>query len=308
MKPQFCHYTQGIIATALLAVTTLSAQEPTDQTGWPQKTVVTVGEVRTRIDGPKMWTLSGIDYQDKMVASEESAYGTVFTIRGVGHLGTAHFLDVPGKPGEIEKENVTSLKFFVDGNPVTDFSKMMELSGRSFRMERTSDIRGEKLESSVSLRDDVLIETVSIQATQPMDLQKAHALMYAWTPAATVGIFGNADGIQRRTTFLKEGTTVAEAIKDVDWAAVFDPVAGKGSVFVVLKKPATDDVQFLLVDSPGIYRKIALYSLIDQVIPVGWQGTYQSAVGFFSATEGDWEQKALQRLAELKAYGATNAP
>lgn len=301
-------YALGVIAATTLIGTGVSANEPTDQAGWPQKVVVTVGDVRTRIDGPKMWTLSGIDYQDDMMASQESAYGTVFTIRGVGHLGTAHFLDVPGKPGEIEKENVTSIEFFVDGRPVTDFSKAMELSGQSFRLERTSDMRGEYLQSSISLRDDVLIETVHIRATQPMDLQKAHALMYAWTPAATVGVFGNADGIQRRVTFLQEGATVAEAIKDMDWAAVYDPTAGKGSVFVVLKKPASDDVQFLLVDSPGVYRKIALYSLIDQIIPIGWEGTYQSAVGFFSAPESDWEKKALQRLAELKAYGASQEP
>lgn len=304
MRLKIDKYSLATIAASFVAIATLGAQEPTDQTGWPQKTVVTVGDVMTRIDGPKMWTLSGIDYKGSVMASQESAYGTVFTIRNVGHLGTAHFLDVPGKPGEIEKENVTSLKFFVDGKPVTDFSKAMELSGQSFRMERTSDMRGEYLQSFISLRDDVLIETVHIRATQPMDLQKAHALMYAWTPAATVGVFGNADGIQRRVTFLKEGTTIAEAIKDTDWAAVYDPAAGKGSVFVVLKKPASDDVQFLLIDSPGIYRKIALYSLIDQILPVGWEGTYQSAVGFFSATEGEWEKKALARLAELKAYGA----
>jgi hypothetical protein len=304
MKTSFCKSTLSIIALSPWIGAGLHASEAVDQAGWPQKVTVTVGDVRTRIDGPKMWTLSGIDFQDRVMASEDSAYGTVFTIRNVGHLGTAHFLDVPGKPGEIEKENVTSIKFFVDGKPVDDFSKLMELGGQSFRMERTSDMRGMQLESSVSLRDDVLIETVHIQATEPMDLQKAHALMYAWTPEAPVGIFGAGAEIKRRTTFLKEGATVAEAVKDMDWAAVFDPEAGKGSVFVVLQKPSNDDVQFLLVDSPGLYRKIALYSLIDQVVPVGWQGTYQSAVGFFSATQADWEQKALQRLAELRAYGA----
>lgn len=292
-----------VIAFSSLAGASLHAQDPVDQADWPQKVTVTVGDVRTRIDGPKLWTLSGIDFQGHVMASEESAYGTVFTIRGVGHLGTAHFLEVPGKPGKIEKEDVTSLKFFVDGKPVSSFSKKMELGGKSFRMERTSKIRGMELQSSISLRDDILIETVHIQATQSMDLQKAHALMYAWTPTATVGIFGNAEGIKRRITFLQEGTTVAEAIKDMDWAAIFDPKAGKGSVFVVLKKPVNDDVQFLLVDSPGLYRKIALYSLIDQVVPVGWQGAYQSAVGFFSSMPADWEQKAVRRLAELKAYG-----
>ena len=82
------------------------AEEPpaqaSDQAKWPQQVVVTVGDLRTRIDGPKLWTLSGLDFQRTMMATEKSAYGTVLTIRNVGHLGTAHFLDVPGKPGQVD--------------------------------------------------------------------------------------------------------------------------------------------------------------------------------------------------------------
>src|SRR6186997_1379970 len=74
------------------------AAQPSDGGNWPQKVVVTVGDLRTRIDGSKMWTLSGIDFQDTVMATEDSAYGSVLTIRNIGHLGTAHFLDVPGKP------------------------------------------------------------------------------------------------------------------------------------------------------------------------------------------------------------------
>ncbi len=96
-----------------------------------------IGNVTFQIDAPKLWTLSGIEYKSHTIATRDSAYGTVLTIRGVGHLGTAHFLDVPGKPGEVEKEIVTSLKFFVDDQPVTDFTPEMALSGTSFRMERT---------------------------------------------------------------------------------------------------------------------------------------------------------------------------
>ena len=287
----------------LVQVGTLYAQEG-EQADWPQKTTVTVGDVRTRIDGPKMWTLSGIDYQDRVMSSEDSAYGTVFTIRDVGHLGTAHFLDVPGKHGEIEKENVTSLKFTVDGQPVTAFSQTMDLQGKSFRMDRTSRIRGFNLESFVSLRDDILIESVDMKVTEPVDLVKAHLTMYAWTPEATVYLLGNDAGVQKRGTFLKEGNTVAEVVKDVNWSAIFDPAAGKGAVYVVVKRPVDDPPALIVVDSPGLYRKIAGYDLVDKIVQVGWEGSYQSAVGFFTATEADWEAKAQQRVAELKAYAA----
>lgn len=292
------------VAMAVLAQAGVLNAQDGEQAEWPQKTVITVGDVLTRIDGPKLWTLSGIDYQGTVMSSEDSAYGTVFTIRDVGHLGTAHFLDVPGKPGEIEKENVTSLKYFVDDAPVTPFSQTMDLQGKSFRMERTSKIRGFDLKSSVTLRDDVLIESVDMKVTEPVDLVKAHLTMYAWTPEATVYLLGNDAGVQKRGTFLKEGNTVAEVVKDVSWSAIFDPAGGKGAVYVVVKRPVDDPAALIMIDSPGLYRKIAGYDLVDKIVPVGWEGSYESVVGFFTATEADWEAKAQQRVAELKAYAA----
>lgn len=299
MKRYVWWATMALVAQAGILV----AQEG-EQAEWPRKTTITVGDVRTRIDGPKMWTLSGIDYQGRIMSSEESAYGTVFTIRDVGHLGTAHFLDVLGKPGEIEKEKVMSLKYFLDDKPVTAFSQIMDLEGKSFRMERTSKIRGFDLNSSVDLRDDILIESVQMRVTEPVDLVKAHLTMYAWTPEATVYLLGNDAGIQKRGTFLQDGNTVAEVVKEVNWSAVFDPSTGKGAVYVVVERPPDDPSQLIVVDSPGLYRKIAGYDLVDKVVPVGWEGTYVSVVGFFSATADDWEAKAEQRVADLKAPSA----
>ena len=270
------------------------------QANWPEEVVVTVGDIRTRIDGPKMWTMSGIDFQNTVMATEDSAYGTVLTIRGVGHLGTAHFLDVPGKPGEVEKELVTSLNLFVDEKPVADFTSAMSLSGTSFRMERTSKIRGVDLQSSVSIRDGVLVETARLQATAEMDLQTAFPLMYAWTPEATDYLFGNDSGILKRGSFLKEGPPAAGLVKDSRWMAVFNSTSGKGSVAYLLKSPPDAQSAFFLVDAPGSYRKTALHSFGETIMPKGFDGTYQMAVGFFSAAQKDWQQQALSRLDDLK--------
>ena len=268
---------------------------------WPQKVVVTVGELRTRIDGPKMWTLSGIDFQDTVMATEDSAYGTVLTIRNVGHLGTAHFLDVPGKPGQVEKEQVTSLQLFVDEKPVSDLTPTMNLGGKSFRMERKSKIRALDLETSISVHDGVLIETARFHATGPIDLRSAYPWMYALTPEATAYVFADKNGIRQRGKFLSEGKTVSQVVKNANWMAVFNPSSGKGSVCCFLKHPPTAEGSFLLIDAPGIYRKVAAYSLIDTIVPEGFDGTYQSAVGFFNATARDWEEHALLRAMEIQA-------
>ena len=267
---------------------------------WPQKVVVTVGDIRTRIDGPKMWTLSGIDYQNGVMATEDSAYGTVLTIRNVGHLGTAHFLDVPGKPGQVEREDVFHLQLFVDDKPVNELSPTMNLNGDSFRMERRSKIRALELDSTISIRNGVLTETARFRVTGPIDLQNAYPWMYAWTPQATDYVFGDDKEIQKRGAFLKEGKTASQVVKNATWMAVFNSANRKGSVCYFLKHPPNSEASFLLIDAPGVYRKIAAYTLVDQIVQKGFEGTYQSAIGFFTATQSDWVEQAQRRAAELR--------
>ena len=299
----------GVALLLLMAMSDGRAQPPaasqptSSQASWPDTFTVTVGDIRTRIEAAKMWTMSGIEYRDTVMAVQDSAYGTVLTIRDVGHLGTAHFLEVPGKPGLVEKEDVTSLQFFVDDKPATDFRSMMNASGKSFRMERKSSIRSLELESTISIRDGVLIETSRWHATEPIDLQKGHPLMYAFTPKTTVYAFGDDAGIQKRGVFQTEGKAHVTTEKGFRWMALFDPASGKGSVCYLVEHPAAEGAGawFLLIDVPGIYHKLALYNFVDRIMPKGFTGTYRTAVGFFSATDADWEQQALKRVGELKS-------
>lgn len=293
------------VASILSDARTSGAEQPGlplfDRSTWPQSVSVSVGDVRSRIDGPKMWTLSGITYQGTELATEDSAYGTVLTIRGVGPFGTAHFLDVPGKPGEVEKENVTSLELFLDEKAVLPLRPRMELSGRSFRMERRSKLRTVDLESTVRLRDGVLSETAKLRANGPMDLKVAYPFMYALAHRTTHYVFGDESGVKRRGVFRKEGKTEWTVIQDATWVAEFDAASGKGAVVRYLRHPPKEDAWFLLVDAPGIYHKVAAYTMVDKVVAAGFEATYQSAVGFFTATEKDWVDIAMRKARELKA-------
>lgn len=100
----------------------------------PEKLTATIGDVLIRIDGPKLWTLSGIDFQNSQIAVQDSAYGSVMNIKGIGILGSAHFLDVPGKPGEVEKEQVSLVQFFLDERPVMEITPTMNLTDASFSL------------------------------------------------------------------------------------------------------------------------------------------------------------------------------
>jgi hypothetical protein len=294
----------GTLVVLLPVLKGAAGEKPAHQALWPEEVVVDVGDIRTRIDGPKLWTMSGLEYRGQEMATQESAYGTVVTIRGAGHLGTAHFLEVPGKPGEIEKEDVRTLEFFVDGRRVSEFSPHMELAGKSFRMERTSGIRDLDLHSTIVLQDGVVVETERWHARKDIDLRVSYALMYAWTPGATHYAFGDARGLQRHGVFRKEGKSDDGGREPASrWGAVYNADTGRGSVIYILQQPPEVETILQWTDAPGIYRKFRLMTFVEKIVPEGFQGTYQSAVGFFEATAADWKEKAAGRAAELAATG-----
>ena len=148
-----------IFALFMLSFTSETrASDPTTQPLRPTSLTASIGDLLVRIDGPKLWTLSRIEYKGTILGVEDSAYGTVVTFPGTKHLGTAHFLDVPGHPGEIEMENVTDLRFYLDGQLLRNLTDTMSISGKSFRVERISKIRTFDLDSVLDkVRDGVVI-------------------------------------------------------------------------------------------------------------------------------------------------------
>lgn len=271
----------------------------------PESLTVTVGEMAIRIDGPKLWTLSRIDYRKNVMAIEDSAYGSIFTIRDVGTLGSAHFLDVPGKPGEVEKEDVMELKFFLDDQPVTEYSPKMTLSGQSFRMNRRSKIRSIDVDTNIRLKDGVLIESARVRSEVAVDLRIAGAMMYAWTPTSSAYLFGDDEGIRSRGTFLPENAKPTEGgDKAARWMAVYDPVSGQGSVSYVIQQSPGADAWIQFTDAPGVYRKMRLLYFPEQIMPAGFDGTFETATAFFATQESEWETKATQLAGELKSLAA----
>ncbi len=274
----------------------------------PEKLTATIGDVLMRIDGPKMWTLSGFDFQNSKIAVEDSAYGSVLNISGVGILGSAHFLDVPGKLGEVEKEQVSLVQFFLDEQPVTEISPTMNLVGQSFRMTRESTIRGVQLNSSMTLRDGVLTETVRLRSAEAVDLKVSYPLMYAWSPAMSRYLFGDDNEVQRRGVFLSEPAKPAEGLEKTSrWMAVYNPQDQKGAVVSLTQRPATSDAWLQFTDAPGIYRKLRLMSFSEKTMPAGFDGTFQMSVAFFTATDNDWEAQAQKRMQRLQPPTGTQS-
>src|SRR6185503_10217024 len=103
---------------------------------------------------------------------------------------------------------------------------------------------------------------------QPIDLQKAHPTMYAWSPKATLYAFGDDNAIQEHGEFRREGRG-EKIVKNSRWMAMFDASSGTGGVYYLLQYPASADGWFILVDAPGIYRKVTVLSFVDKIMPKG---------------------------------------
>lgn len=267
---------------------------------WPELVDCEIGNVAFQIDGPKLWTLSGLEYRTQSIATRDSAYGTVLNIDGAGLLGSAHFLDVPGRPGEVEKELVTQLRFYVNGVRVNHEHPKMFVTGNSFRMRRISKIRAVRLESEVLVQKDVLIETVHMQSSEDTRLKLAYPLMYAWSPKMKDYVFGDDSGILKRGQFLGSTAKPGEGLeRTARWMAVYDSINHCGAVCQLLHSPASEDVWFQYTDAPGVYRKLRLMSFSEKSMPAGFDGTFQAAVSFFIGEPTVWETTAVGRLQSM---------
>jgi hypothetical protein len=276
------------------------------QANRPTSLTATVGDVLVRIDGPKLWTLSRIEYKGALLGVEDSAYGTVVNIRNVGNLGTAHFLDVPGHPGEVEKEQVNELRFFVDDRQLRDdeLSDQMKVSGQRFRLERNSTIRSFSLQSELDEHDGLLFQSVRIRTKQPVDLKLMVPLMYAWTPTATHYLFGSNNGEITEGAFQPNPGEKTRQITEKGelWGGVYDPASNKGTVSVVLESPEAGRNTFLVIDAPKVYRKFALMPFSEAIVPAGFDATYRIVTGFVSAaSEAAFNTEAKQKARELEA-------
>ena len=281
---------------ANLSLSNSSAEESAVAPKRPTSLMATVGDVRVRIDGPKLWTISRIERNGAILGVEESAYGTVVHIRGVGNIGTAHL--------EVEPEQILDLKFFVDDKPLTALTEQMQVQGKSFRVSRESRIRSLHLWSELRVADDLVRQSVRVTSDKEVDFKVTYPLMYAWTPRATNYVFGSDDGKEIAGEFMPKKRDVPRYIieKSVRWAGVYDPVSRQGTVSYIVAVPKTVDGWLMFADAPGLYRKLYLMCFTEKKMAAGFDGTFKMVTGFYSADQDGWKDAARKKAHELKSH------
>jgi hypothetical protein len=285
-----------IIAVAVVSLMTASlsvcfAEELMDanslKTIWPESLKVTCGDVLVRIDGPKMWTLSRIEYKGTLLGVEDSAYGTVLNFTNIGFIGTAHKLDRPDG-----QEDVQSVEFYLDDKKVVP--QQDSISGTSFKLIKKSRILNVAIENITELSNNRIYETAIVKAAEETQLKVAYHFMHAWTPTATAFLACSADGNELQDELMDSNDDKGKhyVVKDLAWIAVYDGPSGRGIVSCLLEKPAVGGANSLLVNAPAVYRKCYVMCFEDKSLPVGFDGKYEMVTGFFEAKPDKWQDVA----------------
>lgn len=255
----------------------------------PASVKIKSGNVLIRIDGPKMWTISRIEYKDTLLGVEDSAYGTVFKFTDIGFIGTGHFLDRPDG-----KENVKQLDFYIDGKKIENPPE--QLIAKNFKLHKQSTILDCNLDSTVELHHNFIYETAIINTAKKVPLDVMYNFMHAWIPTASDILAHSTTGQELKEKF-DDVTRKEFVLKDLEWAAVYDVNSGKGAVSFILSKPQTGGGDLLIVSASKVYRKYYLMSFANQSIPPEFVGTYKMVTAFFEAPKDKWADM-VRRVAE----------
>ncbi|MEO7651876.1 MAG: hypothetical protein ABIZ80_15540 [Bryobacteraceae bacterium] len=258
----------------------------------PRSVLVSCQDVTIRIDGPKLWTPSRIEYKGARMSTESSAYGTVAGFPNVGIIGSAHL--------DKGREEVLDLQFFVDGARI--LTPPDRLDCRSFKLVRKSRILGLDLESTVEVRENRLHETAVVHAAVETPLDFMYNFMHAWETATSSYLAETPGGeiVRGDLPDGKEFLRVFYVNREVQWIAIYNRSLRKGAVSRLVEKPAAGGAVAMLWNCPPAYRKFYLKSFVKQPVPAGFSGTYKMVTGFFDSAEEHWEAAARKVAAELK--------
>ena len=240
------------------------------------------------------WTPGRIDYRGVPMTTEKSAYGTVFLYPDIGFIGTNHL--------ENEPEELKSLTFFLDGQPVA--SPGEALSAGTFRFLRESRIRSFGLTCEVELKGDRIYETTTVTASQATPLKLVYHFMHAWKPSVSAYLAGTdeepGEVLSGALLDTPDDTRRFFIQKPVDWVAVFEPGSGQFAVSRLLECPADGGHSSKIWNVPGTYRKYYLTSFQNQTVPAGFTGVWRMVTAFGDSALDQWEAAATRLAAELR--------
>jgi hypothetical protein len=257
----------------------------------PESVTVDSGRLQLRFDHKKFWNLNRITFDGKVMGIDQPAshYGTVFSFPKTGFIGSGHT--------ENESEVVKALHFFQNGQPLSVMQKEATLSAQAFRVERQSEIRHFKLNSSINIKNNVIEQSIGITAGKDEHLGLVFNFMHPWTVGMTHFLAKPSGANEAKGMFTTCGNRLVN--KEMDWVVFFNTTNQTGVAMLLTDKADRGGAVMQLWDVAP-YRKFYLACFTNQVFPKGYTANYRMRLGFFTAEKEHWQTEARKAVTRLK--------
>ncbi len=255
--------------------------------GWPPSIVVNCGEIQTRLESRSFWTLYRLDYQGVRLGKDQfgSHWGSVANFPGTGFIGSGHT--------ENEDEVVRDVQLFADGKKLDP--PPPELTASELVLTKRSQLRSIELNSKITVTSDWIDEEVTVQTSQPVELNVFYHFMHPWLPVMSDYLAVLPDGKQVSGKFVDDsGMRISSPVA---WSAVYSDELQKGALTVVLAVPTNQPWDTRYWDKPEVYRKHYFATFEKALMPANQAFYYKVRSAPFSATPETWQATAT-RLAD----------
>ena len=250
---------------------------------WPASILVNAKDLQVRFEARSFWTLYRIEYQGVRLAMDVfgSHYGSVASVKGVGFIGSGHVENG-------ETEDVQDLSLEVDGAPAP--RPLDTYTAGSVVLRKRSRIRDLTLDTTVTVRDNRILEEVTMVAAKPLELSLLYHFMHPWVPAMNHFLAITTAGKRIEGDFVDDKGMKVNA--PVTWSAVYSDTLGKGAVTVVLTVPANLPWEVRYWDMPERYRKHYLTVFSNATVEPNQTFRYRVLTLPFAAAPGVWQETA----------------
>jgi len=250
---------------------------------WPASILVHAKDLDVRFESRSFWTLYRIEYQGVRICMDVfgSHYGTVASVKGVGFIGSGH-----KENGETEQ--LVDLTLTVDGQ--REAKPKDTYSAATVVLHKQSRIRDLDLDTTVTVKDNRILEEVVMSAEKPLALNLLYHFMHPWVPAMSHFLAEKTDGTVVEGRFVDDkGMKVSAPVR---WSAVFSESLGKGAVTRVLEVPEDLPWDVRYWDQPERYRKHYMTVFTNSTVEPGRTFRYRVLTTPFAADAATWPQVA----------------
>lgn len=252
------------------------------------------GNIKVRYDIKKAWNLNLIEYKGEMICIDKPGahYGTVFNFSGVGFIGSGHV--------ENETEEVQKLEIWIDGTekPFKSLTNDELLKAKKeFKTRRVSKVRDFIITDQVVIKDDLIIETVTIVNEKATQLSFVYNFMSPWDPQMTDYYGVGIDDKVYSGEFTTDGKFKIQ--KDIKWAAVYNRNDKRGAIEVITEAEQKVGRKWFFFWDKGVYKKGYFRCMSRAKIPEGHKAQYTLIRGFFEASPEQWQSVATEKAENI---------